>query len=292
MQNDCRFGFGPGGATGPPDLSVESGTRHTEEPVQGVLSGVARRPGARRVPTMFDSIRYLLLQIRNPDDPMRAHEVRCFCRGLQARPDQIEVVDLLTERPSDVHFQKRDVVLLGGSGHYSVAGEGEWLERSLDVLREVHARRQPTFASCWGFQAMARALGGRVVHDTARAEIGTHTLQLTGEGRADPVFGSLSQTFAGQMGHEDCVVELPPGATLLASSDKVANQAYRFEEAPIYCTQFHPELNRSDLLLRLEAYPEYIQHLTSMTPEEFAAGVYDTPETEALLPHFVRHVLS
>lgn len=241
---------------------------------------------------MLDSIHYLLLQIRNPDDPMREHEVRCFCRALQARPEQIEVVDLLTQRPSDVHFHKRDVVLLGGSGHYSAAGEGEWLERSLEVLREVHARRQPTFASCWGFQAMARAMGGRVVHDASRAEIGTHTLRLTPAGQDDPVFSPLGQTFSGQMGHEDCVVELPPGALLLASTDKVTNQAYRFHDAPIYCTQFHPELNRSDLLLRLEAYPEYVAHLTGMSAADFAASLRDTPETEALLPRFVRHVLS
>jgi GMP synthase (glutamine-hydrolysing) len=241
---------------------------------------------------MSDSIHYLLLQIRNPDDPMREHEIRCFCRALQARREQIEVVDLLTERPSDVHFHKRDVVLLGGSGHYSAAGEGEWLERSLEVLREVHARRQPTFASCWGFQAMARAMGGRVVNEPSRAEVGTHTLRLTPAGQDDPVFAPLGEVFSGQMGHEDCVIELPPGTTLLASTDKVTNQAYRFDDAPIYCTQFHPELNRADLLLRLEAYPEYIRHLTGLTPEQFAEGVYDTPETEALLPRFVRHVLS
>lgn len=241
---------------------------------------------------MLETVHYLLLQIRNPDDPMRSHEVECFTRALQASPGQIEVVDLLSERPSDVHFHKRDIVLLGGSGHYSAAGEGEWLERALEVLREVHQRKQPTFASCWGFQAMARAMGGRVIHDASRAEVGTHTLYLTPAGEDDPVFGPLDDVFAGQMGHEDCVVELPPGATLLASTDKVTNQTYRFDDAPIYCTQFHPELNRSDLLRRLEAYPEYIEHVTGKSVEEFAASLHDTPETEALLQRFVRHVLS
>jgi GMP synthase (glutamine-hydrolysing) len=240
---------------------------------------------------MFDSIHYLLLQIRNPDDPMRSHEVECFSRALRASPGQIEVVDLLTERPSDIHFQQRDIVLFGGSGHYSAAGEGEWLERALDVLREVHGRKQPTFASCWGFQAMARAMGGRVVNDPTRAEVGTHELQLTPAGKDDPVFGPLGDTFDAQMGHEDCVVELPPNTTLLASSDRVANQAYRFDDAPIYCTQFHPELNRADLIRRLEAYPEYIELVTGLTPELFAEAVHDTPETEALLRRFVRHVL-
>lgn len=263
-----------------PSLSQWVPTRHT------------RLPFVELIPeTMFDTVRYLLLQIRNPDDPMRKHEVECFARALQAAPHQIEIADLLTESPAEIRFHKRDIILLGGSGHYSAAGDGEWLESALDVLREVHQRRQPTFASCWGFQAMARALGGRVIPDASRAEVGTHRLQLTPAGLQDPVFGPLGESFAGQMGHEDCVVDLPPNATLLASTDKVANQAYCFDDAPIYCTQFHPELNRSDLLRRLDAYPEYIEHLTGMTVDEFRDSVYDTPETEQLLPRFVESVL-
>ena len=29
---------------------------------------------------------------------------------------------------------------------------------------------------------------------------------------------------------------------------KVQNEAFRFAQKPIYCTQFHPELNKIDLL--------------------------------------------
>ena len=61
-----------------------------------------------------------------------------------------------------------------------------WLDRALDSLRLVYDFRKPTFASCWGFQAMARALGGKVVKDLDRAEIGTHSLYLTEAGLADP----------------------------------------------------------------------------------------------------------
>src|SRR5690606_19487935 len=139
---------------------------------------------------------------------------------LQTTAANIAVVDLLNEQPGAAQLEAIDVVLLGGSGHYSVAEEtslaepaDEWLKRALDVLRGLHADRKPTFASCWGFQAMARALGGRVIHDGAHAEIGTHHVRLTPAGLSDPVFGPLGETFLGQMGHEDHVVELPPGAT-------------------------------------------------------------------------------
>ena len=86
------------------------------------------------------------------------------------------------------------MLLLGGSGHYSAAGEGEWLERALDLMREIHRLAKPTFASCWGFQAMARAMGGRCVHDLPNAEVGTIEVELTAAGREDPLFGNLPTT--------------------------------------------------------------------------------------------------
>lgn len=230
---------------------------------------------------------------------MRSHEVECFARALGSTTSKIDVLDILREQPSAKQLAATDVVLLGGSGHYSVAEEtslaepaDDWLRRALDVMRDLSERRQPTFASCWGFQAMARALGGKVVHNASWAEVGTHQLFLTPAGQDDAVFKPLHEKFLGQMGHEDHVIKLPAKATLLASTHKVAHQAYRLDDAPIYCTQFHPELTRKDLLRRLDAYPDYIRHLTGLSLEEFAPTVKDTPETEAVLRRFVQHVLN
>jgi GMP synthase (glutamine-hydrolysing) len=240
---------------------------------------------------ILDKVRYLLLQVRNPDDPMRRHEVTCFARALGCESERIEVFDLISGVPTRKLIDSSDVVLLGGSGDYSVAAGGAWLPAALEAMRELHDGSKPTFASCWGFQAMARALGGAVVTDLSRAELGTHSLRLTPAGKHDPVFGPLGEVFLAQMGHQDIVIELPPDAELLASSDRVENQAFCFPGKPIYCTQFHPELRRADLLLRLDAYPQYVECIAGTTVEEFAACCRDTPECEALLPRFVRHVL-
>jgi GMP synthase (glutamine-hydrolysing) len=239
---------------------------------------------------MFDRIRYLLLQVRNPDDPMRRQEVDCFARSLKTNREMIGVFDLLSAESDRSAFASADMFLLGGSGHYSVASEGAWLDRALDRLRDVYDSGKPVFASCWGFQGLARAMGGRVEKDLSRAEIGTHELTLTAAGRDDPVFGPLAGGFKGQMGHEDHVVALPPGTTLLASSDRVTNQAYRFDDRPIYCTQFHPELNCDDLQQRVRTYPEYIERIAGLPVERFSELIEETPETEALLLRFVTHV--
>jgi len=236
------------------------------------------------------NLRFLLLQSRNDGDPMRQQEVRCFARTLGCELDQIEVFDLLSAAPTEAIWKRADMVLLGGSGHYSAVGDGPWLLQALESLKELRARELPTFASCWGFQALARALGGRVINDVGRAELGTIQLMLTDAGRIDPLFSELPNPFRGQAGHEDHVIELPAEAVLLASSTTVENQAYRIAGLPIYCTQFHPELNRDDLLSRVNAYPEYIEKVSGMTHEEFVRRCQDAPETSALLPKFVEMV--
>jgi GMP synthase (glutamine-hydrolysing) len=242
------------------------------------------------------AIRYLLLQIRNPGDPMAAQEVRCFARALECDVSAIEVFDLLAGAPSQIEFADADMLLLGGSGQYSAAIEPDaerprsaWLAAALDALREIHACAKPMFASCWGFQAMARAMGGRCVNDLPNAELGTIPLKLTAAGAKDPIFGKLPSEFLGQAGHEDHVVQLPSDAVLLASSERVAEQAYCFKNKPIYCTQFHPELNRAAMLERVVAYPEYVERIARMTYDNFVHSVRETPEANGLLLRFVQH---
>jgi GMP synthase (glutamine-hydrolysing) len=239
---------------------------------------------------VIKTLSFLLLQVRNADDPMGEQEVLSFARALGCPADRIAVTDLLSTAPTAATLGRADMVLLGGSGDYSAAGEGAWLDRALDALRAIHDSGKPAFASCWGFQAFARALGGRVIHDPRRAELGAIDMFLTDAGAADPVFGPLGGKFRALAGHEDVVVALPPGAVLLASSGRVENQAYRIAGRPIYCTQFHPELTREDFLGRVDTYPRYVEKIAGVPIDEFRATCEETPETNLLLPRFVRHV--
>lgn len=239
---------------------------------------------------MTTSARFLLLQVRNENDPMRPQEVRCFADALGVPTEHIRPFNLLGPQPTDDDLASAPVVLIGGSGQYSATDDDDWLPPILDTLRRIVARQQPTFASCWGHQALARALGGRVVHDAATAEIGPHELTLTPAGREDAIFGPLAlqgETFVGLMGHEDSVVELPESAVLLASSPLVRCQAYRLDGLPIYATQFHPELDGASFLQRLVTYPEYVERIAGVPLDEFATTIHDTPEAAALLRRFV-----
>ncbi|MHC4141884.1 MAG: hypothetical protein ACYSUF_08425 [Planctomycetota bacterium] len=69
------------------------------------------------------------------------------------------------------------------------------------------------------------------------------------------------------------------------------NQAFRFPGKHIYCTQFHPELNRRTLLDRLRKYPSYVEEIGGMPYEEFTRNhCHESPHTEDLLLRFVKQV--
>ncbi len=221
---------------------------------------------------------------------MRLQEVGCFARAFGCDGRQIQVFDLLSGVPSLTHLSNFDVVVLGGSGDYSVAEGGLWLPAALETMRELYSTSKPTFASCWGFQAMAKAMGGEVVTDISRAELGAVLVHLTEAGKADPLFGELDDHFLAPMGHQDIVVRLPADAILLASSDTVENQAFRFANKPIYCTQFHPELDRMAFLERVEAYSQYVERIAGLSLEEFARQrCHETPVAGTILKRFIEN---
>jgi GMP synthase (glutamine-hydrolysing) len=149
----------------------------------------------------------------------------------------------------------------------------------------------PTFASCWGFQAMSLALGGDVHYLPNRGHVGTCEIESTLAGQRDDVFGALGATFTAQLGHEDVVTEHPPEAVVLAHSTHGDVQAWRIGNMPIWGTQFHPELRMEDLALRLQTYTKYIREHTGLTWETFEKRcLQPSPGTDALLASFAKFV--
>ncbi len=232
--------------------------------------------------------KFLLLQVRNHDDPVRVHEVQCFARGFDCAAEDISCHDLLAGSPDVSSLSRFDVVLVGGSGDYTVVDGGEWFVEAIGLFNRIVEIGKPMFASCWGFQALAVALGGAVETDLELAEIGTLDFQLTAAGREDPLFSPLGPCFKAQTAHQDIVTQLPDNVELLCSSKTVIHQAFRVRGKPIYATQFHPELTVNDLIHRLNVYPEYVQAIAGMGIEEFATTCESTPETVWLLQRFKR----
>jgi GMP synthase-like glutamine amidotransferase len=111
-------------------------------------------------------------------------------------------------------------------------------------VRELLAAGTPTLGICFGSQLLADALGA-VVGPAPQPEIGWHEIQLTAEGRSDPVLGGLPDRFDG-FGYHHYEWSLPPGAVELARSER-SLQGFRLERRPVWGLQFHPEVTHGDL---------------------------------------------
>ena len=236
--------------------------------------------------------RVLLLQARNPGDPVREEERLSFAEKSGLPLEQIVPWDLVEGPPEIADVLACDALMVGGSGDYYVSNRS--LPRFMDqlaLLAEVVDRGHPTFASCFGFQLLAEALGGKVIHDPASTEVGTYDLVLTQEGREDPLLGHLPPVFAAQMGRKDRAETLPPDVVHLAASERNPHQAFRVPGKPVWTTQFHPELDRETNFGRYMRYQEgYAGHLTAYEQEEAHSRFRPSPETETLLPRFLELV--
>ncbi len=237
------------------------------------------------------SPRVLLISLRDPSDSMAEHEARCFAEHLQIARGSLQVHAMPTGWPD---LDGVDLVLFGGSGAYSVLDHPDvpWIKQGIDLLVEVVDRKVPAWASCFGFQGLALALGGEVRHDPSRQEMGAVWMQTTAEGRKDPIFGHLPAAgFWAQQGHQDCVDRLPAGVIHTARGDRVEHQALKVEGAPFWAAQFHPELTVQSTMDRARHYAERY-----MAPEELEgvladmATGQDTPEVSTLLAHLLAHV--
>jgi GMP synthase (glutamine-hydrolysing) len=142
--------------------------------------------------------------------------------------------------PALERTRPRGIIVTGSP--LSVTENAPWMLQLGEELLQVGARGTQVLGVCFGHQLLARAAGGRVVLNPRGREIGTVRVQLTEAGRKDPLFSWAGEAeLEVQATHMDAVDPLPGGATVLASNENSAAQAYRLSET-VAGVQFHPEL--------------------------------------------------
>lgn len=235
---------------------------------------------------------YLLLQSRDATDPVRDLEVAGFAATLGVAPAAVVVVDLLARAPTAAEVREADALLMGGSGNYSVLDPFPWVGRAVRALRDVVLPAgTPTFASCFGFQLLTLALGGTMVRDPANRELGSVDVALARDAARDPLFGSLPPTFVAQAGHTDRATDAPPGTVVLAATAVCPVQAFRVVGAPVWATQFHPEIDERSFARRWLAYaekypPADLPRGASMSEAPFLKTLRPSPYASAILRRF------
>lgn len=132
------------------------------------------------------------------------------------------------------------VVILGGAMSVAEVDRHPFLQSELAFLTERLALERPCLGICLGSQLLAAAAGAQVTKGKNGFEVGISPVRWTKSGLEDPVVaGAPSRSIVAHW-HEDTFSPVP-GATLLASTDRYSQQAFRLGNT--YAFQFHLELS-------------------------------------------------
>jgi len=132
------------------------------------------------------------------------------------------------------------LVVMGGPQQAYDDSSAPWLRATKELLRTAVSAGVPTLAICLGAQLLAEATGGRVEKGTEGVEAGARLVAKRDAAWEDELFADVPFTPTVVQWHEDAIVDLPPGAVLLASSSRYPHQAFRVGTRA-WGLQFHIE---------------------------------------------------
>ena len=132
----------------------------------------------------------------------------------------------------------RGLIVLGGPMNVEDQRHRPHLKAELLAIERALEQGKPVLGICLGAQLLAHVLGAPVRRHR-QPEIGWYDVQLSTEGRADPVLGVAGERLPVFQWHSYSY-DLPRDATHLASSATCEQQAFRWG-ASAYGFQFHLE---------------------------------------------------
>ena len=151
-------------------------------------------------------------------------------------PHHMAVADMMAKRPAAI-------ILSGGPSSVYEPGAPQLDPAILDGS-------VPVFGICYGFMAMAQALGGTVAH-TGQREYGRTTVSVVDPGT---LLTDLPSQLSSWMSHGDEVVTAPEGFVVNATSPRATVAAFEDTERHFAGVQWHPEVLHSahgqDILTR------------------------------------------
>ena len=181
-------------------------------------------------------------------------------RGVEPVPVELDESEPLPD------WREFDAVLvMGGPMGADDDGEHPWLTAEKELVRDAVEAGRPILGVCLGVQLLASALGAEV-RTMDSPELGLLPVELTEEGRRNPLFDGVEDTFPALQWHGD-TFDLPDGAVALASSP-VATQAFQAGERA-FGIQFHLEVTR-EMAREWAQVPEYRAYLAQALDEERA----------------------
>ena len=236
-------------------------------------------------------LKILLLQIRETEQ-VKKEELESFARYSKLDVDQFDVLNVFDQPEFGTDVARAyDALFVGGASEANVMEPETYtfVPFAERLLLQCIEDETPVFASCFGFQLAAQALGRKIIDDKENYEMGTIPISLTEHAESDPVFRGVSDGFLAVSVHQQKAMSPPNGCVELAYTE-ICCHAFRVEDKPFWAFQFHPEVDLDILIERLTYYKEKYTdddgHLA-----EVLENAQPTPESNHLIGAFVDRVL-
>jgi GMP synthase (glutamine-hydrolysing) len=131
----------------------------------------------------------------------------------------------------------------------------------------------PVLGLCYGQQAMARALGGRV-EPTGVREYGRTRLRADPEGSL--LFHDLPAEQVVWMSHGDTVTAAPPDARVVAATDAAPVAGFEDPARGLYGVQFHPEVAHTER--GLDLFKNFLYEAAGCRPNWTSVSIIEEQE--------------
>lgn len=234
----------------------------------------------------------LIMQLR-PEDETADSEFAAILRygGLNAH----KVVRQRIEQTGvpDINLNDFAAIIVGGSP-FDISAPTELksdIQKEIEhgfvkLFDQIIDQDFPFLGACCG-NGLLGAYCGASISKTFSEPVGGADITLTEAGHRDLLLKDFPNTFRALVGHKEACDDVPPGALLLAQSTACPIQMFRLRNN-IYATQFHPEGDSDEFILRIKVYKEN-GYFPPETAEQLIAAIQNeqTPYSHLLLKRFV-----
>jgi GMP synthase (glutamine-hydrolysing) len=164
------------------------------------------------------------------------------------------------------------LILMGGPQSPLQIEKYPYLKDEIHFVKEAITHSKTIIGFCLGAQIIGEALGAQTERSPHR-EIGVFPIQLTNDGKSDPLFSGFPERFDVIHWHSD-MPGLTPECKILASNNGCPRQIVKYKNN-IYGFQCHLEITQSGILDLIEACPNdlepgtYIQNKETLLQKDY-----------------------
>lgn len=237
----------------------------------------------------------LILQLR-PEDTTANSEYACFLKYGGLRPEDTYRIRIENSGiPDNLNLDDYSAIIVGGSPFDISTSEDKksTIQKKIEtgfkkLLKQVVKQDFPFLGACSGNGLLGSYLGANISRTYAEP-ISLTSVEITEEGKQDKLLKNFPAEIDVLLGHKEAVDTTPEGTVLLVTGKACPVQMFRVGQN-VYATQFHPEGDAKEFVLRIDIYNNhgyFEPHEAGKLKED--VSLRPTPYAQEILKRFVEY---